>query len=248
MDSLIEALKDPGRQFFINAILTVLVGVAAIIIPWLLSRRKKELSYRILTNTNLVSVREEYQRRIEIRFLSRRVKNVHLIIFKLFNSGHKAIRLHDYVEPITLRFGGESRILSAAVAETYPPEVKFSEVGPDTEVKFAEVIANAGGNEMSIPPILLNAGDWIKIKILVSDYGDPITISGRIVDVSRLKEGKDYSGHLRLVLSSIVFICGMIFGYLIPSPLRYVYIAVVSIGLAFLYVTIVKEIRKLEGS
>lgn len=249
MDWLIETLKNPSWQFIITTILAVVVGAATIIIPWLLSRSKKELTYRILTNTSVVSVREEYQRRVEIRFLSRRVKNVHLIIFKLINSGHKAIRPDDYVEPVTLRFSGESRILSATVVETNPPEIKFAEVSsdPDATATFADVIANAGGGEISIPPALLNSGDWIRVNILVSDYQGPVTVFGRIVDVRRLKEGKDYSGHLRLAIASGVFICGMIFGSLIPSPFRYVYIAAVSIGLAFIYVAIVKALRRLEG-
>src|ERR1051325_4226343 len=212
-----EALKDPGWQFIVMVFLTIIVGAATIIFPWLLTRSKKELSYRILTNASIVNIREEYQRRIEIRFLSRRVQNVHLIIFKLVNSGHKAVRPEDYAEPITFRFGGQSRILSAELTETYPPEIKVSEVLKESEVRFvqvdaatgekevevladpavnfAEAIASATGGELSVPPVLLNAGDWIRVNLLVSDYEGPLTVSGRVVDVKKLKEGKDYSIH-----------------------------------------------------
>lgn len=246
MDSILEILKNPSWQFIVSCAIAVVLGIAGIAATLFVARNKKELSYRILTNTSVVSVREEYQRRVEIRFLSRRVQNVHLITLKLFNSGHKAIKPDDYIDPITVRFGGKSRILSATVVETYPPEIKFTEVLADPPVTFAEAIANAGGSEMSVPPTLFNAKDWVRINILVSDYQDPVTVIGRIVEVSRLKEGKDYSWRLRWVIAAGIFICGMLFGSLIPSPYRYLYIAAVSIGLAFLYVAIVKEIRRLE--
>jgi hypothetical protein len=238
MDSLLETLKNPSWQFIVTAILTVVLGVATIIIPWLLARSKKELTYRLLTNTKIVSVREEYQQRVEIRFRSRRVKNVNLLIFKLINSGHKAITPDDYIEPVVLRFGGDSRILSASVVHTKPSDIKRS---------FAEVVANSGGNELSFPPALLNSGDWIKVNILVSDFQGPMTVSGRVIDVTEIKEGKDYSWHLRLAIASGVFICGMLFSSLIPSPLRYVYIGAVSISLAFIYVMIGKEFRRAVG-
>lgn len=60
MDWLPETLKDPSWQFIVMAILTFLLGMAGIFVPWLLSRSKKELSYRILTNASIVNIREEY--------------------------------------------------------------------------------------------------------------------------------------------------------------------------------------------
>lgn len=269
MSLLPEVLKDPTWQFAVMFILTVVVAVATIIIPWLLARSKTELSYRILTNTSIVNVRGEYQRRIEIRFLSRRVQNVHLIIFQLSNSGHKAIKPEDYAEPVTFRFGEESRILTAELVGTSPPELKFSEVLKGSEVRFiqggttteevevevladpavnlAEAIASAVGSEMSVPPILLNAGDWIKVNILVSDYRGPVTVSGRVVDVKKLKEGKDYSIHLRAAVAFCVFVVGMLISSVLSPPLVYVYIAAVSVTLALVYVFVLRKLRRREG-
>jgi ABC-type multidrug transport system fused ATPase/permease subunit len=234
-DWLFEILKNPAWQFIVTAVLMVIFGVATIVVPWLLARSKKALSYRVLSNSKVVSVREEYQGRVEIRFRGQRVKNVRLIVFKLNNSGHKAIAPDDYVEPVTLHFGGDSRILSAAVTDTNPPAIKQS---------FAEVVANSGGSEIAFPPALLNSGDWIKVNILVSDFAEPMTVSGRVVDVTEITEGKDYSGSLRFSLASCFFIFSMLFSSIIPKPYRYIYIGVVSLGLAYIYLAIVRWFRE----
>lgn len=219
MKWLVEALKTPFWQFVVTSCLSILVGVMAIFFQWFLTRRRKELSYSLLTNTAIVNVREDYEERIEIRFLGRRVSSVRLIIFKLINNGHKAIVPDDYVESVVLRFAGDSRILSAAVVETDPPALKKI---------YAEDIGNSQGGEVTFPNKLLNSGDWLKLNILVSDFQGPVTVTGRIVDVKEIKEMKDLAGRKRLTFAGLFF-TGVILSLLLPPPFDAILVGLVVV-------------------
>lgn len=182
MDWLTESIKNPTWQFAVATAVTLVLGLGGIIATIWVARSKKKLSYQLLENTPLVSVGEEVKGQVEIRFFGNPVKNVRLLILKVKNSGYRAIAPGDYVVPVEFRLNEGSQILSVDIIDANPPQLKAS-LNPGLAVA-------TDAPSILFPSALLNAGDWLKIKSLVSDFEGEITVHGRIVDVKQIKEAR----------------------------------------------------------
>ena len=168
---MIEVLRDPAWTF-IGAALAVLAIIVSISL-WAIQRRKKALSYDLLSKFSLLSIREEIEGKLKVLFDDKPVKNVHLFIIRLINTGNVPITSADYEKPVEFGFGEGARILSSEVIATTPENM---------HVETEEV-----DSFLVLLPLLLNPKDSITIKLLVSDYSGPICAEARIIGVKNLE-------------------------------------------------------------
>jgi hypothetical protein len=140
-----------------------LFGLAAILISlllWLRDRPRKELSYQVVADTPLISVKEEAELkgRLEIVFDKQPSYNLDLrsVIVRVINSGNVPIGEDDYFgHPLELRFGEKAEVLIAGIVKTEPV---------DFEAK-----AFAAGTMVLLQPVLLNKGQSVTIRVLVKE-------------------------------------------------------------------------------
>ena len=170
---MLEILRDSIWQFILG-----FIALALTIIFYWKQTQRKNLSFEVLYNTNLLSIDDVIKGKTQILYEGQLVQNVRLYAIKLINSGNVAILDTDYVRPVYLDFGNDSSILSAKVAKTSP-----SNLSPCVTTEKTRII---------IDPLLLNSGDFIELEILLSqptEYRQTLaSIDGRIVGVKSIKQ------------------------------------------------------------
>ena len=192
---MIEIIRDPMWQF-VGVILVIIIPL----VLYLVQRRRKALSWEIISNTPLLSIDEAIRGNIQVLFDGKPVQDAQLIIVEIINSGNVAIKSIDYERPINLDFGENARILTAEVTETTPDNL--------------DVSINIEGTKVLLNPTLMNGKDSITIKTIVSQFNDQITVEGRIVGVKEVqkstKRNKIQDIRLFLVLFTIVTLYGVL--------------------------------------
>ena len=166
---MIEIIRDPMWQF-VGVILVIIIPL----VLYLVQRRRKLISWEIISNTPLLSIEEEIRGNLQVLFDGKPVQDVQLIIVEIINSGNVAIKSIDYERPINLDFGKNAHILTAEVTETTPDNLDIS-----IDIEGTKVLLN---------PTLMNGKDSITIKTVVSQFNDQITVEGRIVGVKEVQK------------------------------------------------------------
>ena len=163
-------LRDEVWQF-IGAFFG-LVAIIVTIVLYRTQRRRKALSYEIISRTPLLSIGDEIKGKLQILFDGKPVQDIHLIVLKIINSGNVPIVSTNYERPVNLSFGENSWILTAEVSETDPEDLRAT--------------VNIENAKVALEPVLLNGGDSITLKLLVSQLGE-INVDGRIVGVKDIR-------------------------------------------------------------
>jgi hypothetical protein len=188
------------------AILGILIPASLTLWVYVREKQKKCLSYDLKSKTKLITIHDERIGNLQISFDGEPVKNAHIFIVVVFNSGNIPIVSDDYEKYLEIMFSEQTEILSADVIEKNPG---------DLDVAF-EVARNL----IRLKPTLLNSGDSVTFKFLTRDDSfDPI-VSGRIVGVGRITKSAFISDQEHRILTQF-FIFGMA-------------LVVVAIGVAFL--------------
>ena len=167
-----EILRDPIWQFI--AVIIALMTIPVSIILYWKQRRRKALSYEIVSVTPLLSIKEEIKGKMRILFENKPVQQVYLILVKITNSGNLPISPSDYERAISLSFGEKGKILTAEVVETAPSSLQTS--------------ARIEGEKVVLDSNLLNQGDLVKLKILMSEFDGQISVDGCIAGVKDIRE------------------------------------------------------------
>lgn len=197
-----ELLRDPMWQF-IGVAVALGTGLASLGIGFLAlrqQRRRKSLTYQVLTKTPLATVREDYHSEVEIRYRGEPVQDVSLVTAKLSNSGNTPIARRDYETNIDIIFGPDARILSAEILDADPKEL--------ADVVERPLIDN-GARTVFVRPCLLNPSDYITIKVLVEQFDGDIAVSARIKGVKRVRRAKPRGLMSTMILTTLV---GALFG------------------------------------
>jgi hypothetical protein len=172
---MLEFLRDPVWQF-VGAALAVIAIVVSIIL-FFVQRRRKALTYEIVSHTSVLSVAEEVAGKLQILFQGEPVRKVHLLVLRLTNTGSIPITSGDYEREVRFSFSGDTKILTTEVSETSPDNLGASVVVDDRTI--------------TLKPVLLNSGDSITIKSLVSQSSDDVIVDGRIVGVRQIEKKTD---------------------------------------------------------
>lgn len=156
--------REPLWQF-ISAIVGI-IAICCTIIIYYLQKQYKEISYEIITSSQLISTSKEFEANIKILFDNKPVSNVHLIVFKVINSGNISISAADFERPLTFMFGEAAKVMSADIISVEPNSLKIS--------------LNKIDDKISFKPALLNPKDSITIKLLLIDFNGQINPDVRI--------------------------------------------------------------------
>ena len=162
---MLETLRDPIWQSLI-----ALIAIAVSIYFFVLQRKKKSLSYTVLTETALLTINEAIKSKLQIIYEGRPVQEVHLVVLRVVNDGNISIDVKDFYEPLRFKFGDDANILSAETIDatkTLRPQLSIIE------------------NSVKVEPILLNDKDTFKIKILVAQYTKRVEADARIFGVRK---------------------------------------------------------------
>jgi len=196
--------------------LATTVGVTVTITLWMLNLRRKELSFEILSDTPLITLKEEVKDKVEISFHGQPVHDVHLVQVRITNSGNVPIRSADYEGRLSIAVPEGSRILMAEVVETHPQQL---EKRVRSEANGGSLIEETEDNAVVIRPILMNNRDWLTVKMLVTNPAGKINVSGHIEGIHEIRRTKE-STVMPLVMANIgTFIMVISLFFLDPTSL-----------------------------
>jgi len=165
-----QLLRDPLWQFA-GVVLTSLAILVAIVV-YRKQRKIKSLDCKVLSATPLLTVKEELEGKLQVLYESRPIKSAHLVMIEFKNSGTDPILPGDFIQPLGVTFGSESKLLTSEIVETFPTE------------SSPIVTTTAGG--LVVTPLLINQGDFLRAKCLVENYAGSVRPSGRIVGVREI--------------------------------------------------------------
>ncbi len=191
---MINFLRDPIWQF-IGAILAIVTIIISIYLYYL-QKTKKSLAYDVLIDSPLLSTKDGLESRVQILFDNKVVQNVSVFAVKISNDGNVPILAADFAEPLCILFGDNAKILEAEVFECYPTSLK------------PKIIIQK--NNITLEPLLLNSGDSITLKLVLSKEKKSFEANARIVGVSKLSEGSVSNKYLfyTVIGLAIAFIGG----------------------------------------
>jgi hypothetical protein len=167
--------------------------------------RRKALSYTV-SETQLLTVHGDLKGKVQILFDGVSVPNVSLVVIKVRNSGHEPIRANDFERPLRFDFGSGARILSLDADEANQKSLK-----PAVRQGAGNAPAE---NAFELDPLLLNRGDWIKVKALVSNVGT-ISVDGRIEGVRDIRPVTGDRSRLKWLEVALQLLAGAILVFLI---------------------------------
>lgn len=157
----------------------VIIGIAAIFVAVAIGiftlyfqRIKKSFSYFVLSQTPLLTVKEEVKGDIHISFKNMNIQDLYLVVINFWNSGNVPIEPSDFEKCINLSFGDDSIIISVDILEKSPESL-------DPQFFIEE------NNVLSIMPLLLNSQDSFTFKFLITKFKS-ITITSRIKGIKNI--------------------------------------------------------------
>lgn len=168
VSTLLAIVRDPAL-----ALLIAVLSFIAVFVVFRWQQRPKELTFGLLSSNRLISVHDAFASRITVQLDGKEVRDLHLRVYGLKNSGLVAIIPEDFQTPITVRFAG-GLILSAGIVREKPGNLKAS-------------IENRDG-AVVIAPLLLNPGDELVYQVLVSAEELKEEVEGRVRDVTSFQK------------------------------------------------------------
>jgi hypothetical protein len=163
-----------------SVLATLVLGIMGIMIS--MRRNRKLLSYQQVSMVPIVTVlhdaRNTITEELEIRYRNERVKDVWMVIVRLWNPGTAAIVPSDYVEHITVHFGGQ--MLASDVIDTQPKSLRNNALegsgsGPDHSA-------------VALFPVLLNPGDSVTVQAVLSNFNGKVELTGHIIGVAKFRQ------------------------------------------------------------
>lgn len=182
-----DFLRDPIWQF-VGALLA-LIAVLFSVYAYSRQRKRKALSYDLLTYTKVVTIGEKLRGKVQVLYDGIPVENAYLGIVRVYNSGNVPITPSDLIEPLVLSFGEQTETLGVEILDTEPRDLN-----PAFDV-------DAGRIEFA--PLLLNPEDSLIVKALVKGTGSQpsISVQSRIVGIHNITKRPLY---MRLYWRSVL--------------------------------------------
>jgi hypothetical protein len=190
-----DVLSDPRWQAW-GVILSISLGIPSLVIAIIALRKQriqKEVAYKTISDTLLFDPQKEIERRFQ--FDGKEISNLRLVILKISNSGDMPILPGEFIEPVTFLFGSQSEILDAEVIEKKPCNLK--------------VVLKPDVNTLTLAPLLLNKGETIKLKILLSGVSEKVRVESRIVGLQEIIDLNAEQGRIKIMSSLLSGLTGI---------------------------------------
>lgn len=169
-----EFLRDPIWQF-VGVTVACTCGLVPIILSvffFIFQHQYKSLAYEVLAETDLITIKEEVKGKLQVLYETVPVDNVSLVIMKIVNNGSVPLESSDFENPIIVSLNDNAKILDAQIIETVPGSL--------------QPILSHQESSLAVEPLLLNNGDYITIKAVVTHYKSPPEVKARIVGVKNV--------------------------------------------------------------
>jgi len=153
-------------------VVAVILFALGILIWYYWQRDVKQLSYGIVAQGPLVSIRDNVEGRLKVSYAGKPVQNLNLTILRVMNTGNQSVKPEDFKRPLSFTFAAP--LLSAEAGAANPPDMGAS-------VRY-------GGRTATLNPLLINSGESVDIKVLVDGTPGKPGLTYRIVDVSLVAE------------------------------------------------------------
>lgn len=167
---MLDVLRDPIWQFIGATIGVLSVGLAAL---QLRQRTKRSLTYDFIYIATVGGIPGE--ERLRLYWDDKPVSQVKVILLEIKNTGNSPIEPKDFIHPLFVAVKGGGAILSADLIESQPDFLGQSLASLTCEEKRVE-----------FPPVLLNAGDYFVVRLLLSDFSGQAIVEGRVVGVKTI--------------------------------------------------------------
>jgi len=197
-------------KFIINAIFSILGLVLACLAIWVTLQRRKEVSYKIISDAPIISPQRPVAHLIEVQFDGRPANDLHFVILRVWNSGNTPIEPGDFHSPIEFSFGAQAEILGTEILERVP--------------RILGVSLTQSQNNVRLERLLLNRNNSIRLRVWLTGFGDVKDIKGeaQITNGKMLKRGLYNPAVAREVLRlslAVVFLVIILLSFAIPSSL-----------------------------
>jgi hypothetical protein len=201
-ERLLGWCRDPVSGFLGVVLAVIAIGWG--VWSWRASQTEKSLSFGVVSQLPLVSVRDDANGRLKVQFDGKPRRDLYQVVVRVINSGNVPIESDDFKRPLMFDF--QAPILSAGVAEATPPDLQ-----PAIE---------AHSQRVTLKPLLLNQGDAITLKVIVASPGKHLVASARISGVRQVRE-IDFSAQGDHTSPSNAFLNGVCVGTLLLVLLNY---------------------------
>jgi hypothetical protein len=181
-----EYLSGENLRWAIGILVTILLAVASLTVPSLLSRRQRTLWYRESSYPLVERVRTD--ERVEILFDGESVPDVYISVIGLWYRGTSAIVEDNYRTPVTVDFG-EARVLDAEIVDTLPEGLP------------AELSVEAP-QKVTFSPVAMNDGNVVKARVLLTSRRKKPKITGHIVD-ARIRDHREHKTFPDLMIRAL---------------------------------------------
>ncbi len=186
-----DILHDTAWQFVVLVCLTTL----GVFFSWLQYERKS-LRWLELANTTLLTVDDELKGNIQLLYDNTPIKDVRLVLLRLLHTGNREIKPGDFIQLLSVGFGPNAKVLSATISAAQPPN--------------NHVTVKAQSNKIEVSKTLLNGGDSITFKVLVSNYQGPLTFEGRVAGVKKINSIRMNSTVPRILYAFFMIYSGFV--------------------------------------
>jgi phosphate transport system substrate-binding protein len=176
-----------GGDFWIN-LFSLLIGIGSLIFAvwtYFRSKQRKLITYEFEDkDTNVVSVDRDKGENIKILLDDMPVEEVRYQLIKIRNEGNVAVDSDDYKKPLLISLAPKqgttvSRSLQFVVRAGIPEAAPSLGISSHNARDY--IVLNADEQYVALKDVLLNAGDWIRIKVLTLGKAD-IAVTGQIRD------------------------------------------------------------------
>lgn len=150
------------------------------------SRTKKSISYEIKSKTQLFTINDKNAGKLEILFDGKPVRDAHVLMLSIMNTGDEPIRTSDYEEALEVTFPSDVTILSVAV------------IVPNT--KNLRVDYELSKHAVKLDKILLNQKESIMMKLILDNNSRDPSVSARIVGITEITKYVSVSNKFKSIL------------------------------------------------
>jgi hypothetical protein len=205
-----EFLNSEVTRWAIGILVTILVAIASLFVPWFLSRRRKTLWHR--ENSYPLVESGGADERIEILFDGESVPDVYMSVIGLWYRGTGPMVEDDYRTPVTVDFG-EARVLDAEIVNASPEGLPAR-------------LSVEDSHRVVFSPVAMNDDNVVRARILLTSRRRPPKVTGHIVDVKirNVREHRTFPDLLIIAFLGMagvgltLAVIGMILGLLLSAP------------------------------
>lgn len=165
--SIIDIINNPTFLSVTGMIITIIIYFKQL--------QRKELSYKIISFSPLLSRKDGLVQKLQVLYEGKQISDPHVAIVRIANTGNLPIKSTDFESNMSLNFDVKTQVFSAEILKKTPQNL-------EANLEFTP-------SHVLLKPTLLNKHDSITITMLTSSK-DTIQIDARLAGIKEVREWK----------------------------------------------------------